>query len=185
MAFRKGRPIYGYGDYRGRMDPVDWPNGKYYGQKGCSYSYGTVVAEVEVDPETGRVDILNMWTAHDGGRELNPMLVRGQIVGSAVMHLGQALFEGIIRDDKGKTLNPSFLDYKMATFMDIPRDHKLYSMDIPDTEGPFGAKEAGEGAGLPVLASIANAISDAVGVRFASLPITPEKIVMAIKGKEK
>jgi 4-hydroxybenzoyl-CoA reductase subunit alpha len=141
------------------------------------------VAEVEVDPETGKVDILNLWTAHDGGRELNPMLVRGQIIGSAVMHLGQALFEGVVRDDKGETLNTSFRDYKMPTFMDIPGEQNIYSMDRPDTEGPFGAKEAGEGAGTPTIAAIASAIKDAIGVRMTSLPITPEKIVMAIKSK--
>jgi 4-hydroxybenzoyl-CoA reductase subunit alpha len=101
------------------------------------------------------------------------------------MHLGQALFEGILRDDKGKTLNPSFLDYKMATFMDIPKDQKLYAVGMPDPEGPFGAKEAGEGAGSPTIASITNAIRDAIGVRITSLPITPEKIVMAIKEKGK
>ena len=127
--------------------------------------------------------MVNFWTAHDGGRELNPMLVRGQIIGSAVMHLGQTLFEGIIRDDKGRTLNASFLDYKMATSMDIPGDQKLYSMDMPDPEGPFGAKEAGEGAGNPVIAAIANAIADAVGYRFKDLPMTPEKIYLAIREK--
>jgi 4-hydroxybenzoyl-CoA reductase subunit alpha len=139
---------------------------------------------VEVNPETGQVDILDIWTAHDGGRELNPMLVKGQIIGSGVMHLGQTLFEGIIRDGKGKTLNPSFLDYKMATFMDIPRAQNLYSMDQPDPEGPFGAKEAGEGAGNPVIASIANAVSDAVGHALRDLPITPEKIFLAIREKK-
>ena len=126
-----------------------------------------------------------MWTAHDGGQELNPMLVRGQLIGSTVMHVGQALFEGIIRDQKGRTLNTSFRDYKMPTFMDIPKAQELYSMGMPDTEGPFGAKEAGEGASAPVIASIANAIRDAIGVRITDLPITPEKILKAIKEKEK
>jgi 4-hydroxybenzoyl-CoA reductase subunit alpha len=99
------------------------------------------------------------------------------------MHVGQTLFEGVIRDDKGRVLNPSFLDYKMATFLDIPGHHDFYSMEMPDPEGPFGAKEAGEGSATPTLAAIANAISDAIGVRITSLPITPEKIYMAIKGK--
>jgi len=178
---RKGMTIMGRGYYNAPCETLDFSTGT--GNFAPTYSFYGQVAEVEVDPETGQVDILNLWTAHDGGIELNPMLVRGQIIGSAVMHLGQALFEGIIRDDQGKTLNTSFLDYKMATFMDIPVEQKLYSMDMPDTEGPYGAKEAGEGAGTPTIAAIAGAIYDAIGVRFTSLPITPEKIVMAIKEK--
>lgn len=180
---RKGMTIMGRGYYNSPADTLDFSTGK--GNFAPTYSFYAQVCEVEIDPETGQVDIVNLWTAHDGGRELNPMLVRGQIIGSAVMHLGQTLFEGIIRDDKGKTLNASFLDYRMPTFMDIPWDEKIYSMDIPDPEGPFGAKEAGEGAGNPVIASIANAIADAVGYSFKSLPITPEKIVLTIREKQK
>lgn len=178
---RKGMTIMGRGYYNAPCGTIDFPTGT--GNFAPTYSFYGQVAEVEVDPETGKVGILNLWTAHDGGRELNPMLVRGQIIGSAVMHLGQALFEGVIRDDKGETLNTSFRDYKMPTFMDIPGEQNIYSMDQPDTEGPFGAKEAGEGAGTPTIAAIASAIQDAIGVRITSLPITPEKIVMAMKNK--
>lgn len=179
---RKGMTILGRGYYNAPADTLDFSTGK--GNFAPTYSFWAQVCEVEVDPETGQVDIINIWSAHDGGRELNPMLVRGQILGSAVMHLGQTLFEGIIRDDKGRTLNTSFLDYKMPTSMDIPRDQEIYSMDVPDPEGPFGAKEAGEGAGNPSIAAIANAIGDAVGYRFKNLPITPEKIAMAVRKKE-
>ncbi|KPK23706.1 MAG: hypothetical protein AMK69_17680 [Nitrospira bacterium SG8_3] len=178
---RKGMTIMGRGYYNAPCGTIDFPTGT--GNFAPTYSFYGQVAEVEVDPDTGKVGILNLWTAHDGGRELNPMLVRGQIIGSAVMHLGQALFEGVIRDDKGETLNTSFRDYKMPTFMDIPGEQNIYSMDQPDTEGPFGAKEAGEGAGTPTIAAIASAIQDAIGVRITSLPITPEKIVMAMKNK--
>ena len=178
---RKGMTIMGRGYYNAPVSNLDFATGQ--GNFSAAYSYYAQVCEVEVDPETGHVDIINMWMAHDGGRELNPMLVRGQLIGSTVMHIGQVFYEGVIRNDKGETLNTSFRDYKMPTFMDIPETQNLYSMDIPDTEGPFGAKEAGEGASAPVLASIANAISDAVGVRFTSLPITPENIVKALKEK--
>jgi CO/xanthine dehydrogenase Mo-binding subunit len=173
--------IMGRGYYNAPCDTLDFDTGT--GNFAPTYSFYGQVAEVEVDPETGKVDILNLWTAHDGGIELNPMLVRGQIIGSAVMHLGQALFEGVIRDDKGETLNTSFRDYKMPTFMDIPKAQNLYSMGMPDMEGPYGAKEAGEGAGTPTIAAIAGAIQDAIGVRIRTLPITPEKIVMAMKNK--
>ena len=179
---KRGMTIMGRGYYNAPCGHLDFSKG--YGNFTAAYSFYAQVCEVEVDPETGHVEILNMWTAHDGGQELNPMLVRGQLIGSTVMHVGQALFEGIIRDEKGETLNTSFRDYKMPTFMDIPKAQDLYSMDMPDTEGPFGAKEAGEGASAPVIASIANAIRDAIGVRITSLPITPEKILKAIKEKE-
>ncbi|MFH1125001.1 MAG: molybdopterin cofactor-binding domain-containing protein [Pseudomonadota bacterium] len=178
---RKGMILLGRGYYNAPADTVNHIAGT--GNFTPTYSFYAQVCEVEVDPETGQVEILNMWTSHDGGRELNPMLVRGQLFGSAVMHQGQALFENLIRDDQGRTLTPSFLDYKMATSMDIPLNHEFYSMNMPDPEGPFGAKEAGEGSGTPTLAAIANAIRDAVGVRFTELPMTPEKIYMAIHKK--
>jgi len=180
---RKGMVLLGRGYYNAPADTVNHIAGT--GNFTPTYSFYAQVCEVEVDPETGQVEILNMWTTHDGGRELNPMLVRGQLIGSAVMHQGQALFENLIRDDQGTTLTPSFLDYKMATSMDIPLNHDFYSMNMPDPEGPFGAKEAGEGSGTPTLAAIANAIRDAVGVRFTELPMTPEKIYMAIRKKAK
>ena len=179
---KKGMTIMGRGYYNAPCGHLDFSKG--YGNFTAAYSFYAQVCEVEVDPETGQVQILNMWTAHDGGRELNPMLVRGQLIGSTVMHVGQALFEGVMRDDRGETLNTSFRDYKMPTFSDIPGFQGLYSMDMPDGEGPFGAKEAGEGASGPVIASIANAIQDAIGVRIKSLPITPEKILKAIKEKQ-
>lgn len=180
---KRGMSIMGRGYYNAPCGNLDFSTGK--GNFSPAYSFYAMVTEVEVDPETGQVEILGTWTAHDGGVELNPMLVRGQLIGSAVMHIGQTLFEGIIRDEKGKTLNTSFTDYKMATFMDIPKSQALYSMHIVDPEGPFGAKEAGEGSSGPVIASIANAIKDAIGVRFLELPITPEKIVRAIRERER
>jgi len=180
---RKGMTIMGRGYYNAPVGNLDFSKGT--GNFSAAYSYYAQVCEVEVDPETGLVDICNMWMAHDGGRELNPMLVRGQLIGSTVMHVGQALFEQLIRDEKGNTLNTSFRDYKMPTFKDIPGSQELFSLEIPDPEGPFGAKEAGEGASAPVLASIANAVSDAVGTRFRRLPIIPEEVLKAIQGKSR
>jgi 4-hydroxybenzoyl-CoA reductase subunit alpha len=135
---RKGMTIMGRGYYNAPAETPDHMIGK--GNFTPTYSFYAQVCEVEVDPETGQVKILNIWTAHDGGRELNPMLVRGQLIGAALMHQGQALFEGLIRDEKGRALNTSFLDYKMATSMDIPANQEFYSMDMPDPEGPFGPR---------------------------------------------
>lgn len=179
---KRGMTIMGRGYYNAPCDTLDFSKG--CGNLSPAYSFYVQVCEVEVDPETGKVDVLNIWTAHDGGQELNPMLVRGQLIGSMTMHLGQALFEGIIRNERGETLNTSFRDYKMPTIMDIPNNVEIYSVGEPDIEGPFGAKEAGEGAGAPTIAAIANAVEDAIGVRIRRLPITPEKIVKALKEKE-
>lgn len=176
-----GMPVMGRGSYNSPCDTVDFSKG--IGNLSATYTFYAQAVEVEVDPETGKVTILDVTTAHDGGRELNPMLVRGQLIGSFIMHEGQTMFEGIVRDDRGRTLNPSFLEYKMVTCADIPHRFLLYPMGLPDPEGPFGAKEAGEGSGNPCIGAIANAISDAVGVRIKSLPITPEKIVAALKEK--
>ncbi len=175
-----GRPIMGRGTYNAPAETLEFATGR--GNLAPTYSFYAQVAEVEVDPETGKFDILNVVTAHDGGRELNPMLVQGQQIGSFVMHQGQAVFEGIERTD-GQVLNPNFVDYKMVSSADLTEDLSFHSVGIPDPEGPFGAKEAGEGAAAPALASIANAVSDAIGVRVKSLPITPDKILEALKQK--
>jgi 4-hydroxybenzoyl-CoA reductase alpha subunit len=176
-----GMPIMGRGSYNAPCETLDFAKGT--GNLSAAYSFYVQACEVEVDPETGKVDILNVSTSHDGGRELNPMLVKGQLVGSFIMHQGQTMFEGIIRDGKGRTLNPSFLEYKMVTAADIPRRLSFYSMGVPDPEGPFGAKEASEGSGNPCIAALAAAIYDAIGTRIKSLPITPEKIVAVLKEK--
>lgn len=180
---RLGMTIMGRGFYNAPADTFDFSQGM--GNFAPTYSFYSQVVEVEVNPETGKVDIPNVVIAHDGGRELNPMLVKGQLIGAFVMHQGQSLFEGIVRDERGRVLNPSFLEYKMVTSMDIPHRFSIYSVGGPDPEGPFGAKESGEGAGNPVIAAIANAITDAIGIRIKSLPITPEKIVMALREKNK
>ena len=172
-----GRPILGRGTYNAPADTVEFSAG--IGNAAPTYSFYAQAAEVEVDPETGKIDILNIVTAHDGGRELNPMLVEGQLVGSFVMHQGQATFEGIERLG-GQVLNPNFADYRMVTSADVAERLSFYSVGVPDPEGPFGAKEAGEGASAPALASIANAVSDAVGVRIKTLPMTPDRILEAL-----
>ena len=175
-----GRPIMGRGSYRAPWEVLDFAKG--YGNVAPAYSFYAQVFEVEVDPETGKVNILDVITVHDGGRILNPMLARGQLTGSLIMHQGHTLFEDLIRD-KGKTLNPSFMNYKMMTSMDIPRSVSFYSVGGPDAEGPFGAKECGEGSASPSMGGLANAIADAIGVRLKDLPLTPEKILKALREK--
>ena len=163
------------------MDPVDWPNGKYYGQKGCSYSYGTVVAEVEVDPETGRVDVINLTEYNDCGYAVNPLAVEGQMDGTLVMLLGSTLYERNLWDRKtGRKQTDSFRTYKLPTAMDIPSIDKNIIETI-DPDGPYGAKEPSLGGGLGATAAIVNAIYDAVGVWIKDLPITSENVLKLMK----
>jgi 4-hydroxybenzoyl-CoA reductase subunit alpha len=144
-----------------------------------SYSFGSVIAEVSVDTETGYVVVENVWGAHDLGKALNPLAVEGQLEGSWHMGIGQALSEQM-KYHGGLLLNGNFLDYKIPTTLDTP---EIYSNIIEsiDPEGPFGAKECGEGALHPVIPAIANAIYDAVGVRVTSLPISPENILQQLQ----
>lgn len=144
-----------------------------------SYTFGSCVAEVNVDTETGFVKVINVWGAHDCGKALNPLAVEGQLEGSWHMGVGQAISEQM-KYYKGLLLNNNFLDYKIPTSIDTPDIHANIIETI-DPEGPFGAKEAGEGAIHPVIPAIANAIFNAVGVRITKLPITAEDILKKMK----
>jgi 4-hydroxybenzoyl-CoA reductase subunit alpha len=148
-----------------------------------TWSFGAQVVEVKVDKETGQVKVINTATAHDCGRALNPMAVEGQLEGSIHMALGYVLTEDVKFDDKGKMLNPNFQDYKILSALDMPPVDSIV-IETDDIHGPFGGKEAGEGLTIPTAPAIANAIFDAVGVSIKSLPITPEKILRALKEKE-
>jgi len=148
-----------------------------------SYSYSAQVAEVSVDTETGRVHVHRIIAAHDCGKALNPMTVEGQIEGSVYMGLGQALQEEMVWN-KGRLMNPTLLEYRIPSTLETPEIESIIVESI-DPEGPFGAKEAGEGSLAATIPAIANAIYDAVGVRINTLPITPEKILAALREKEK
>ena len=144
-----------------------------------AYSFTAHVAEVEVEEDTGVVDVKHIWVAHDCGRALNPVLVEGQIEGSAYMGFAEAIFEEqVFREGEvegGLHMAPSLLDYRIPTSMDCPEFEALIVESV-DPEGPYGAKEAGEGPLHPSLPAIANAIYDAVGVRIDALPFTPQRV---------
>ncbi len=146
-----------------------------------SYSFGAVVAEVKVDKGTGLVKVLNFWGAHDCGKAINPLAVEGQLEGSWHMGLGQAMSEQM-KYFNGLIMNNNFLDYKIPTSLDTPNIQSTIIESI-DPEGPFGAKECGEGALHPALPAIANAIYDAVGIRILKLPISSEEILKQLKEK--
>ncbi|HUP19150.1 MAG TPA: molybdopterin cofactor-binding domain-containing protein, partial [Gemmatimonadota bacterium] len=150
-----------------------------------AYSFTAHVAEVEVDEETGVVVVKNIWIAHDCGRAINPVLVEGQMEGSAYMGFAEALmeeqvFKSELEGKAGLHNAPSLLDYRIPTSLDTPDMTSLIVESI-DPEGPYGAKEAGEGPLHPSIPAIANAIYDAVGIRMDSLPFSPPRVWRALQ----
>jgi xanthine dehydrogenase molybdenum-binding subunit len=155
-----------------------------YGNVSSTYSFAAQVAEVEVDPDTGLVKVIKLTCAHDLGRIINPLLAKGQVVGGVLsIGLGYALTENLKREN-GKVRTINFLDYKIPTALDIC-DIECVFVESNDPYGPFGAKGLGEPAMIPTAAAISNAIYDAIEVRIKDLPITPEKILEALKEKAK
>ena len=175
-------PIVGRGSW---MAPASEPTTLFTedGNFAPNYSFMTQAAEVEVDLLTGKVKLLKMVTAHDCGTPINPMLVEGQLEGSVVGGMGQALYEDVVVE-QGQVMNPSFLDYGFPTFMEMPEIEAI-EVETDDPIGPFGAKEAGEGTQLSPAPAIVNAVYDAIGVDFMELPLTPEKILDAIETRKK
>src|SRR5207253_188302 len=148
-----------------------------------AYSFSAAVVEVRVDESTGEVAVERVWIAHDIGRAINETLVIGQVEGSVYMALGEALMEEQIFR-KGLHKIPSMLEYKSPTFLEMPPVETLL-VNTDDPEGPFGAKEAGQGPLLPVIPALANAVYDAVGIRIDEIPISPDKVLAALDQKRK
>ena len=132
--------------------------------------------------ETGRTKVDKVWAAHDCGKALNPLAVEGQSIGSLHMGLGQVISETMRYGRHGQILNPDLLDYKIPSVHEMPEVHPII-VESSDPEGPFGAKEAGEGPLLPILPAVVNAIHDAVGVRPRQLPVTPDRLHTLIQRK--
>ena len=151
-----------------------------------AYSYSAAVAEVDVNPDTGIVVVERVWIAHDVGRSINPLLVMGQVEGSVYMALGEILMEEMVYRTNRNVVHkfPSLLEYKSPTTMEMC-DVKTYLIEDPDPNGPYGAKEVGQGPLLPVPPAVANAVYNAVGVRIDEVPITPEKVLRALKDKSR
>ena len=180
--FNDNGPLVGTGCYK----PPDGLGGDYKGATvGTSpaYSFGSAVCEVSVDLQTGKVKIDRFTDYHDCGTPINPQAVHGQVEGAVVMGASETILEDVQFDDKGRILNPNLHGYLMMSIKDAP---EIFSglVDSYEPRGPFGAKEIGEGATLPVLGAVAHAIACATGVWIKDLPITPEKILNAIREKE-
>jgi 4-hydroxybenzoyl-CoA reductase subunit alpha len=164
---RRGEPLTARGFYTPRNKGLVSP----------AFSFGAQVAEVSVDSDTGLVKVDRMYTAHDCGVPLNRMAVEGQLEGAIHMGLGYALMEDFYMEE-GRTLNKNFLDYKIAAAEDMPPGESV-EIEVYEPEGPFGAKEAGEGLAIPTAPAIAHGVYEATGFRCQNLPITPEKILRA------
>ena len=148
-----------------------------------AYSYSACVVDLDADARTGLVQVNKVWIAHDVGRAINPLLVEGQVEGSIYMGLGEALMEEQTFR-KGLHKWPSMLEYKSPTFLDMP-DVETFIVETVDPEGPYGAKEAGQGPLLPVIPAVSSAVFDALGVWVDEIPVTPEKVIEALRRKEK
>jgi 4-hydroxybenzoyl-CoA reductase subunit alpha len=173
------------GDYRTKPRGGDYRGGSIGASP--AYSCTAHVADVSVDPKSGIISINKIYVAHDCGRAINPMLVRGQMEGSTYMGAAEAVLEHMVTDEsigarKGMLINPSLLDYRIPTTLDTPNISSII-VEKPDPCGPYGAKEAGEGPLHSSIPAIANAIYDAVGVRLFSLPFSPAKLRHLIKEK--
>ncbi len=156
--------------------------GKFKGAAvGTSPAYGcsAQIVELTVDEQTGQITIDNMIDAHDCGFAINRVSVEGQMEGSLSMGLGEAMFEEVKFDSKGKIINADLAEYKIPTALDMP-PVKAIIVESSEPNGPFGAKEVGEGAIMPTIPAILNAVYDAAGVRIFELPLTPERVYQAI-----
>ncbi len=180
----RGKSVSGEGDYWPKVDPKrEWISNP-FGQMCGAFSFGTTIAEVEVDPETGQVRVIEVTAAQDVGFALNPLVLEGQFQGAIAMGgQGGILTEGHTWDG-GFTLNPTQLEYKVPLACDMPKINTII-VESGDPDGPYGAKEAGMSIAMSAAQAYAAAISNAIGVFMTDLPITPDKILRAMANKSK
>ncbi|MBI4676488.1 MAG: xanthine dehydrogenase family protein molybdopterin-binding subunit [Elusimicrobia bacterium] len=181
----KGGPIMGRGVFLPEFSSaISDPETGQGGHPNVHYTAGAAGVVIEVDKETGKVRILKATLAVDVGKAINPGLVEAQVVGGLVQGFGTALYEDMRFDAKGRILNANFSDYKIPTALDIPDQTVPHIVEVAQPDGPFGARGVGEHTMIPAAPLIANAVEDAVGVRIKSMPLTAEKIALALKKGE-
>ncbi len=151
------------------------------GHPNVHYTVGAAGITLEIDRQTGRMHVKKVALSVDAGKAINPDLVKGQVTGGIVQGLATALYEDMRYSPEGKLLNPNFTDYKIPTAMDIPDEIVPIIVEVPQPDGPFGARGVGEHTMIPMPAIVANAIDDAVGVRLKSMPLTAEKVSLALQ----
>jgi carbon-monoxide dehydrogenase large subunit len=148
------------------------------GHPNVHYTVGAGGGILEIDEQTGKMRVLKVALAVDAGQAINPDLICGQITGGLLQGISTVLYEDMRFDEKGRLLNPNFADYKIPTAMDIPDKTVPIIVEVPQPDGPFGARGIGEHTMIPAAPIIANAIEDALGMRIKSMPITAEKVAL-------
>ncbi len=177
----RGGPIMGRGMFMPEFaSALSDPETSQGGKPNVHYTVGAAAVELEIDRETGRMRIPKVVLAVDVGKAINPDLVRGQVVGGIVQGIATVLYEDMRFNEKGRLLNPNFTDYKIPTSMDIPDEIISILVEVPQPDGPYGARGVGEHTMIPAAPIIANAIEDALGIRIKSMPITAEKVALEI-----
>ena len=178
----RGGPIVGRGMFMPEFtSALSDPETSQGGKPSVHYTVGASAIMLEIDTQTGKMRIPKVVLAVDVGKALNPTLVKGQIVGGLLQGLATVLFEEMRFDDKGVLMNPNFTDYKIPTALDIPDEIVPIIIEVPQPDGPFGARGMGEHTMIPAAPIVANAVADALGLRMKSMPITAEKIALALK----
>lgn len=176
-----GRPIVETASFSGYATAPDPENGHALLYE--RHTFGTQIAEIDVDELTGEIDVLKLVAVHSCGTVINPMLVEGQIYGGVQMGLGQALMEEMKEREDGTVISDTFSEYHIPTAADMPRIFVVDTVQCPVEDGPFGAGGLSEGCPSPTAAAIKNAVADAVGVQFMTLPLTPERVLLGMNGK--
>ncbi len=177
----RGGPIMGRGTFMPRFtSAMGDPDTGQGGHPCVHYTVGAAALTLEVDKQTGRMKVLKAVEAIDAGKAINPQIVKDQICGGLLQGLGTVLYEDMRFDESGKLLNPNFTDYKLPTAMDIPDEVIPIIVETPQADGPFGARGIAEHPTIPAAPMVANAVCDAVGVRVKSMPVTAEKVGLAL-----
>jgi CO/xanthine dehydrogenase Mo-binding subunit len=178
----RGGPVMGTGifmpEFTSAMGDPETSQG---GKPNVHYTVGAAGIVLEVDRRTGKMHVLKAALAVDVGKAINPDLVNGQIQGGLLQGLATVLYEDMRFDAKGRLLNPNFTDYKIPTAMDIPDAIVPIIVEVPQPDGPFGARGVGEHTMIPAAPMVANAVEDALGIRIKSMPITAEKVALAVR----
>jgi xanthine dehydrogenase molybdenum-binding subunit len=177
-----GSPISGIGRFVDQL-PEGYTIPTAFAKNIPCFSFGTQAVEVEVDIETGQVNLLKVVAAHETGTTVNQTMAEGQLEGSVAQGIGFALMERLVHDEDGRIINDRFLDYKIPNIGDMP-EVKAFCVESVGTNGPFGAKGIGEPGLVPTAPAIANAVYDAIGVRLHELPMTREQVLKALKEKQ-
>jgi 4-hydroxybenzoyl-CoA reductase alpha subunit len=178
VAWGSGTTVIGQGSWGQNIEPKNFDTGE--GDSGGAYSFGTQAAWVEVDTETGKVSVQRMVVAHDLGFALNPLAVEGQHEGSIAGGVGHTIYEHCV-ENNGQNLTPNLTAYGLPTVYDLPEAMISLSIESNDPVGAFGAKESGEGTQVSTIPAIVNAIHNAIGVWITDLPVTPEKVLKALR----